>query len=81
MILSGWGRTTAQDCRVSRPRSEAELAARVAEGGLIARGAGRAYGDAAQSAANTVDMGGFRRMIAFDDATGQLVAEAGVTLD
>ena len=81
MILSGWGRTTAQDCRVSRPRSEAELAARVAEGGLIARGAGRAYGDAAQSAANTVDMGGFRRMIAFDEATGQLVAEAGVTLD
>ena len=40
MILSGWGRTTRQPCRVSRPRSEDELAARVAEGGLIARGGG-----------------------------------------
>ncbi|MBI1219670.1 MAG: FAD-binding protein [Rhodobacteraceae bacterium] len=80
MILSGWGRTTPQACRVSRPRSEAELAARVAEGGLIARGAGRAYGDAAQSAANTVDMGGVNRMIRFDADSGQLVAEAGVWL-
>ena len=80
MILSGWGRTTRQPCRVSRPRSEDELAARVAEGGLIARGAGRAYGDAAQSVDNTVDMGGFARMLSFDAETGQLVAEAGVWL-
>lgn len=65
---------------MTRPGSEAELAARVAEGGLIARGAGRAYGDAAQSALNTVDMGRFNRMLAFDPVTGQLVAEAGVRL-
>ena len=80
MRIAGWGGTTRQDCRVTRPRSEAELAQRVAEGGLIARGAGRAYGDAAQSALNTVDMGGFNRMLAFDAETGQLVSEAGVRL-
>lgn len=80
MKISGWGGTTRQECRVTRPRHEAELAARIAEGGLIARGAGRAYGDAAQSALNTVDMRRFDRMIAFDEETGQLVTEAGVRL-
>lgn len=80
MRIAGWGGTTRQECRVTRPRSEAELAARVAEGSLIARGAGRAYGDAAQSALNTVDMRAFRRMLSFDAETGVLVAEAGVRL-
>lgn len=80
MRIAGWGGTTRQDCRVTRPRTEAELAALVAEGGLIARGAGRAYGDAAQSALNTADMSGFNRMLAFDETTGQLVVEAGVRL-
>lgn len=80
MRIAGWGGTTRQDCRVSHPRSEAEVAARIAEGHAIARGAGRAYGDAAQSALNTVDMGRFDRMISFDAETGLLVAEAGVRL-
>jgi FAD/FMN-containing dehydrogenase len=80
MRIAGWGGTTRQDCRVTHPRCEAELAARIAEGHLIARGAGRAYGDAAQSALNTVDMGRFDRMLEFDSETGQLVVEAGVRL-
>ena len=80
MTLSGWGRFPRRICRTTRPRTEAELAARVAEGGLIARGNGRSYGDSALSALNTVDMRGFGRMLGFDAATGQLVAEAGVML-
>lgn len=80
MILSGWGRYPKLECRVTRPRSEADLRALVAEGALIARGNGRSYGDAALSARNTVDMRGFDRMISFDAETGQLVAEAGVLL-
>jgi len=80
MILSGWGRFPRVDCRVTRPRTEAELQALVAEGALIARGNGRSYGDAALSAQGTVDMRGFSRMLSFDAATGQLVAEAGVLL-
>jgi FAD/FMN-containing dehydrogenase len=80
MMLSGWGRFPRQPCRISSPRDEAELRAQVAKGGLIARGNGRAYGDSALSRTNTVDMRGFNRMISFDEATGQLVAEAGVLL-
>ncbi|PQO23428.1 FAD-linked oxidase [Rhodobacteraceae bacterium WD3A24] len=78
--LSGWGRSARLDCRVSAPRDVAALAGRVAEGGAIARGAGRAYGDSALSRANTIDMRQFDRMLAFDPATGQLIAEAGVLL-
>lgn len=78
--LSGWGGFPRHDCRLSRPRSEEELRALVADGRLIARGNGRAYGDAALSISNTVDMGGFNRMLAFDPATGQIVVESGVLL-
>ena len=80
MMLSGWGRFPYQNCRVTKPTTEAEIAARIAEGRLIARGNGRAYGDAALSATNTVDMRRFNRMIAFNGNSGQLVAEAGVLL-
>jgi FAD/FMN-containing dehydrogenase len=80
MMISGWGRYPRQDCVVNRPRSEAELRALVGAGPLIARGNGRGYGDCAQSSANTVEMLRFNRMLSFDPATGQLVAEAGVLL-
>jgi FAD/FMN-containing dehydrogenase len=80
MILAGWGRFPKRDCRVTVPRSEADLKARLVEGGLIARGNGRAYGDSALSVTNTVDMRGFNRMLAFDPKTGQLTVEAGVVL-
>lgn len=78
--LTGWGR---------HPRVEGELiAARDAEGvtqalaggPLIARGLGRAYGDAALGA-RVLDMRGFDRFLAFDPATGVFTAEAGVSLD
>ncbi len=80
MKLAGWGRFPRHDCQVTVPRSEADLRARIAEGALIARGNGRAYGDSALSVKNTVDMRGFNRMLAFDPETGQLTVEAGVLL-
>lgn len=49
-------------------------------GPVIARGAGRAYGDAAVSLRRTVQMDRHDRMLDFDAETGLLVAEAGVTL-
>lgn len=79
-LLSGWGRFPRFPVHVERPRDEAALAGALARGPLIARGNGRAYGDAALNACHTVDMRGFDRMISFDATTGLLVAEAGVLL-
>lgn len=78
--LSGWGRFPRLSCEVRRPRRENEVRALVEAGPLIARGMGRSYGDAALNPRLTVDMRAMNRMLAFDDATGVLVAEAGVTL-
>lgn len=80
MIVEGWGRYPRRDCRVTAPRSEADVRAQLAQGPLIARGNGRAYGDSAQNPNNTVDMRRMNRMLAFDPEQGQLVAEAGVLL-
>lgn len=80
MIVEGWGRYPRRDCRVTGPRSEADVRAQMAQGPLIARGNGRAYGDPAQNPNNTVDMRRMNRMLAFDAEAGQLTAEAGVLL-
>lgn len=80
MTLSGWGRYPCIDAKLSAPRNEEGLRALVLQGNAIARGNGRAYGDSAVSASNTVHMQHFNRMLAFDAEQGQLVAEAGVLL-
>ena len=80
MILSGWGRYPRQDCRVAAPREDDSLRDLLRQGDAIARGNGRAYGDAAMNPRLTLDMRRRNRMLAFDAATGQLVAEAGVVL-
>ena len=79
MQLMGWGRYPRTDGRLSTPRNAAEVAALIAKGPLIARGMGRAYGDAAIGA-HAVSTAKLNHMLDFDPATGQLVAEAGVTL-
>src|SRR5215469_2046332 len=81
MMLAGWGRYPRADCRVIAARGQADvLAAVAAESSLIARGNGRAYGDAALNPAATLDLRRDDRFIAFDDATGTLTAEAGTLL-
>lgn len=79
MLLSGWGRYPRAEGRLSAPRNEAEVAALVRGGGITPRGMGRAYGDPAIGA-HAVSTRHLDRMLAFDEATGQLVAETGVTL-
>ena len=81
MELSGWGRYPVLDCRVARLRRGGELADLPAgDGTLIARGAGRAYGDAALNPALTLSMLALDGMPAFDPDTGLLTCEAGVLL-
>ena len=79
--LSGWGRFPRVKTHARRPRATADLQEALASGRpVIARGNGRAYGDSAVGAGMTLQMRHFNHMISFDEATGQLVAEAGVSL-
>ncbi|MER6095296.1 FAD-binding oxidoreductase [Streptomyces sp. NPDC001728] len=85
--ITGWGRTAPTLARVHRPRAHAEVVAAVdalradPARGTIARGLGRAYGDAAQNAGGTVlDMTGLDRVLAVDTTAGLVVCEAGVSL-
>jgi len=81
MKLSGWGRYPVLEAQVHAPRSLEALSALVrSEPELIARGNGRSYGDSAINHKATIAMGHLNRMLAFDPASGQLVAEAGVLL-
>ncbi|MFE9646864.1 FAD-binding protein [Streptomyces sp. NPDC006365] len=82
--VTGWGRTSPTAARLIRPRTYGEAAAAVracgARGG-IARGLGRAYGDAAQNAGGAVlDMTGLDRVHAIDADGGTVLCDAGVSL-
>ncbi|MER6916957.1 FAD-binding oxidoreductase [Streptomyces sp. NPDC000594] len=84
VTVSGWGRTAPTTASVVRPRSPEEAAEAVrawgARGG-IARGLGRAYGDAAQNAGGTVlDMTALHRVRSIDAVSGTVVCDAGISL-
>lgn len=78
-LVSGWGRFPVVDSDVLRPRSFAAVGEAVSSG-TVARGNGRAYGDAAIGAARTIGMTGFDRVRSFDPVTGRIRLEAGVLL-
>jgi FAD/FMN-containing dehydrogenase len=81
--LTGWGRYPTVETRVARPEARSSLRALLSGDAptLLARGAGRSYGDAAISAeGRTVLTDRLDRMLAFDPDTGILRAEAGVRL-
>lgn len=84
--LTGWGRTSGGAMTACRPERVSELRERVregpADGGRIAYGAGRAYGDAALNSQGRVILTRrLNRMLAFDDDSGLLEAEPGVTFN
>ncbi len=81
--LTGFGRTHPSLAQVRRPQRRAQLLAAItdSEGALLARGYGRAYGDAAQLDGGTVlDMTRLDRLLDFDPSSGILVCEAGAKL-
>lgn len=77
--LSGWGRYPVAQAQVTSPGADRDIAAALSAGPAIARGLGRAYGDAAIGK-RVIDMRGMDRFIAFDPETGTLDAEAGLSL-
>lgn len=83
--MSGWGLTARTRATVHRPRVVDEVVGLLRDGperGAIARGMGRAYGDAAQNAGGTViDTSGLDAVRDLDLAAGRATVEAGLSLD
>ena len=81
MELHGWGRYPSADCRLEHLRQAEDAERFIADSAtLIARGNGRAYGDAALNPTLTLSMLAMDRMQRFDERTGLLTCEAGVLL-
>lgn len=79
--LAGWGRYPVAESALVTVRSELELAdATRKTAGVISRGLGRSYGDAAIGAATSLSTLQLNRFRAFDAATGLLTVEGGVSL-
>jgi decaprenylphospho-beta-D-ribofuranose 2-oxidase len=84
VTLVGWGGGAASGARLWRPDSLEQLSgglSRLPQGnGLIPRGMGRAYGDAAQLAGGVAIDTTALRTVALDRDTGIAIAGAGVTI-
>ncbi|KQX81462.1 FAD-binding oxidoreductase [Streptomyces clavifer] len=82
--MTGWGRTAPTTALRFRPRTYEEAAVAVrgrGPRGVVARGLGRAHGDAAQNAGGSVvDMTALDRIRWVDAVTGTVVCDAGVSL-
>ena len=80
-MLSGWGRYPVFTTDLVTPRSvNAAGVLTAASQGIVARGNGRAYGDAAIGIGKTLSTVALNRMRAFDPTRGQVTVEAGVLL-
>ena len=84
-LLTGWGRTApTRPGRVERPSSAADVGTLLPGAdprGAIARGLGRAYGDAAQNAGGLViEAGGINEIVDVDAVNRTATVDAGVPL-
>jgi FAD/FMN-containing dehydrogenase len=79
--LSGWGNYPQRPTQLLTPRTTGAVRDLVvARSGVVARGAGRAYGDAAVGTQSTLSLRGLNRMRGFEATSARLTVEAGVTI-
>lgn len=78
--LSGWGRYPVTDCLVVEPATVEDASRLLEHAPSIARGNGRSYGDSSLAPGGTVMTRRLDRMLAFDEAAGNLTCEAGTLL-
>ena len=83
-LLAGWGRTSPTSAALYKPRAPGEveeISRSAGPRGIIGRGLGRSYGDAAQNAGGTVvDMTSAERILDVNLAEATATVEAGVSL-
>lgn len=79
--ISGWGRYPVVETDILAPSTlQAARIATACADGMVARGNGRAYGDAGIGARQTLRMRALDQIRAFDATTGRLTVEAGSLL-
>ena len=81
MRVSGWGRYPVLEGEVVTPRSSSDVARRLTDtgGSWLPRGLGRSYGDSSLNE-RMLDLTALDGFVTFDEATGTLMCEAGVSL-
>ncbi len=84
-LLTGWGRTSPTLATVHQPDDLEQIVSRVtapSARGVIARGLGRSYGDAAQNAGgDVISSRHLDSVLAIDVDKGTVTVESGVSLD
>ncbi len=84
-LIGGWGNHPIERCLVSRPDTLDQLRDLITSGrsaDYIPRGLGRAYGDSAiNGGRGVIVQTRFNRFLSFDEKTGVLECEAGVSIE
>lgn len=83
--VAGWGNCPVETCHVARPETLARLRELIASGAqpnYIARGLGRAYGDAGLNRDRGVaSIAALDRILSFDPGSGRVDCQGGVSLE
>lgn len=80
-VLSGWGHWPRRMCQTAplHPQTP-DKTIDPPHDGMIARGLGRSYGDVAMNPALTLIGTGRNRVLSFNNQTGELIAQAGLSI-